>query len=349
MTRAAPSGEVRTLMLARSELLPCAAANALHLILLPTEACNFRCSYCYEDFALGRMSPELVRGVERFIARRAPILDRLDLSWFGGEPLLALDIVERVLRHARRLQRRHPRLVVASDMTTNAYSLGVGVFRRLFDLGLTRYTISLDGPRELHDLARLRRNGGPTFDRIWSHLVALRDEPGSFRVTLRLHVSATNLEAMPSFLRELQATFGDDPRFVLLFKALSRWGGTCDETLAVLDPESWERAHAELRAEAERLGLRLQDPLGEDGVCYAAKLNSFLVRSDGRLGKCTLALQHPANNVGRLRPDGRIELDPDAWLAWGRGLFSGDAGELACPMRGHADRLSERPSVRWVA
>jgi molybdenum cofactor biosynthesis enzyme MoaA len=26
------------------------------LILLPTERCNFRCTYCYEDFVLGRMS-----------------------------------------------------------------------------------------------------------------------------------------------------------------------------------------------------------------------------------------------------------------------------------------------------
>ena len=31
--------------------------SLLHLILLPTEACNFRCTYCYEDFRLGRMEP----------------------------------------------------------------------------------------------------------------------------------------------------------------------------------------------------------------------------------------------------------------------------------------------------
>jgi len=31
--------------------------KSLELTLYPTEKCNFRCVYCYEDFALGRMTP----------------------------------------------------------------------------------------------------------------------------------------------------------------------------------------------------------------------------------------------------------------------------------------------------
>ena len=67
------------------------AADVLHLILLPTEACNFRCTYCYEDFRLGRMSEDVVRGVEALLSRRAEGLARLEISWFGGEPLAAGD------------------------------------------------------------------------------------------------------------------------------------------------------------------------------------------------------------------------------------------------------------------
>ncbi|HEY6572205.1 MAG TPA: hypothetical protein VI198_02705, partial [Candidatus Eisenbacteria bacterium] len=49
----------------------------LHLILLPTEACNFRCVYCYEAFRLKRMEPSVVAGVKRLLERRAPTLHRL--------------------------------------------------------------------------------------------------------------------------------------------------------------------------------------------------------------------------------------------------------------------------------
>ena len=60
------------------------ASDALHLMLLPTEACNFRCRYCYEDHAPERMSPELVGAVKAFLSRRATDLRWLYVSWFGG-------------------------------------------------------------------------------------------------------------------------------------------------------------------------------------------------------------------------------------------------------------------------
>ena len=43
------------------------ASNLLHLILMPTEQCNFRCTYCYEDFAHDRMSPRVVAGIKRLL------------------------------------------------------------------------------------------------------------------------------------------------------------------------------------------------------------------------------------------------------------------------------------------
>ena len=67
----------------------CVANNALRLILMPTEACNFRCTYCYEDFRYKRMDDSVVTGVKRFLDLRASHLSQLEISWFGGEPLLA--------------------------------------------------------------------------------------------------------------------------------------------------------------------------------------------------------------------------------------------------------------------
>ena len=68
----------------------------LHLILFPTEQCNFRCVYCYEDFVLGRMSESTISGILSLLSHRAADLDGLQISWFGGEPLAAYDIVTRI-------------------------------------------------------------------------------------------------------------------------------------------------------------------------------------------------------------------------------------------------------------
>jgi uncharacterized protein len=129
------------------ERLRCLANDQLFLILMPTEACNFRCTYCYEDFRYSRMEPWVVEGVKRFISIRAPGLRVLEINWFGGEPLLATDIVENVSRHVQGLLRRRPEMLAKCGMTTNAFLLSHRRFERLLDLGIREYQVALDGPR----------------------------------------------------------------------------------------------------------------------------------------------------------------------------------------------------------
>jgi uncharacterized protein len=66
----------------------------MHLVLLPTEACNFRCTYCYETFPRGKMNPEIISGLKALVKEKATNLSNLNISWFGGEPLLALVVIE---------------------------------------------------------------------------------------------------------------------------------------------------------------------------------------------------------------------------------------------------------------
>ena len=47
----------------RCQIAAAISPRIQELILLPTEKCNFRCTYCYEDFELGKMSEETRRTV----------------------------------------------------------------------------------------------------------------------------------------------------------------------------------------------------------------------------------------------------------------------------------------------
>lgn len=327
------------------ELAGCLTSRRLHLILMPTEACNFRCVYCYETFQQKRMHPGVVIGVKRLLERRAAGLRSLGLSWFGGEPLLAADVIEDVMGHVAALRGSVPGLSVESDITTNASLLDPERAARLLDLGVTKYQISFDGPREWHDRKRVRPGGLGTFDRIWENMKALRDLKRQFRVTVRLHVDRENESALPEFLDALAAEFGGDERFELFVRALGRFGGPNDASLPTLDGEGARAAVDRVRAAAVSRGLR-QNPAGSGtAICYAAHGNSFLIRADGTLNKCTLALEHPANRVGRLREDGTVEIDRDRILPWMRGLRSGSAEQLGCPMRGLADPLPGRAAA----
>lgn len=323
--------------LAPARLRECLAADILHLILMPTEACNFRCTYCYEDFKLARMEPGVVRGVKNLLTSRASELTQLDIAWFGGEPLLARDIIEDVMLHAQALRRVHPQLAVRSDITTNAWVLTRTVFERLLELGVSRYQISFDGPRDHHDKKRVLAGGRGTFDRVWKNLCAMRDVPGEFKVIVRVHVDRDNVEAVPRFLDEFQAVFAGDARFEVFLRNLARLGGPNDAALNVFDEHDEDLSIRALEHYVRDRDLVPYDVSQGSAICYASKANSYLVRGDGRLNKCTQALEHPANQVGRIREDGTMEITSERMLRWMRGLRSAHPIELLCPMIGFAE------------
>lgn len=319
----------------------------LYLILMPTEQCQLRCAYCYEDFEQGRMEEGVVRGIQGLMSRRAPELERLAVEWFGGEPLLAFDIVEEVQAFAQKLTREHPSLRFQGSMTTNAMRLDPGRLARLVELGVRRFQISLDGPREIHDRFRTTAGGQGTFERIWGNLLAARQVEGDFEIHLRLHVSRANVEGLADFARECDEAFGADPRFKLAFRGLRRLGGARDADLPVLSEAEQSQALAELSASTRDLAVGLHPgPFeGPDPApgCYAAAAYSLVVRSNGDLAKCTVALRHPNNRVGRLREDGTVSLDSKILRGWIRGVFTGRVQDLQCPAVGFADEEPDHP------
>ncbi|WNF01155.1 radical SAM protein [Streptomyces luomodiensis] len=307
--------------------------DSLHLILLPTEKCNFRCTYCYEDFSVGRMKDSIVKGIKGLIDRRLEGLRSLSISWFGGEPLLALPVIEEVSAHVIRVAADHSDLEYAADMTTNGYLLDSTTMTRLSALGIRQYQISLDGPQKFHDRTRVQANGSGSFHQVWENLLAIRQSATPVHVILRVHITPANLSSMPEFLTHIQDAFLGDARFSVLLKPVERLGGPNDEKMSVIGGEEAPKILADLQSMvlSGGAGSGLQ-PVPD--VCYAARPNSLMIRANGVVGKCTVALTDPANAIGRLRSDGTVEIDNVLLRPWLRGWESGDWSTLSCPANG---------------
>jgi uncharacterized protein len=322
------------------------ATNMMELTIMPTENCNFRCTYCYEDFSIGRMSQETVSRVKSLISHRIPELSRLHISWFGGEPLAAADVVLEISEHIQPLVQEHD-VAYTAHMTTNGSLLTLERFNRLVKLGVNNYQISLDGPKEYHDLTRLTAGKEGSYDRIMQNLKELRasDIPG--QVMIRLHITEANQNSLEPFVRFLSRHFLDDPRFSLFFVPIGKLGGPNDENIQVVNPQKVNALIETLVAavrEEQSLALDLDSPtiLGEPDnlssqetdildVCYASRPNALVIRADGRLGKCTVALNSDRNAIGKLLPDGLLEIDNEKHHSWITGWFNGDKNYLKCP------------------
>lgn len=314
------------------QLLDSLQNSRLHLILLPTEQCNFRCTYCYEDFEIGRMKSETIQAIKRLIWRRADGLTSLSISWFGGEPLLAQAVVEEISGHIVEISKANPSLNYDADMTTNGYLLNRRVAGRLAELGITLFQVSLDGPEEHHNKTRVRYSGKGSFDTIWRNLVSIRESDLPVEVLLRVHLTPTNVLSMPDFLVRIRDIFLSDSRFSVLLKPVERMGGPHNDTIDSLEED--ERASAIRELEPILQASRANSLYSGPTICYAAAANSFMIRADGTVGKCTVALNDPSNSIGRIKADGGLEISNDQLRPWLRGWEGFDIAALSCPYVG---------------
>lgn len=314
------------------------APDYLKLIILPTEKCNLRCTYCYEDFAIGRMLPEVTRGVKNLISRRGRDLRTLHLSWFGGEPLLAPREIIEICKHAQEVARENPGMEFQSSMTTNGVLLDIPMATQMTEIGVQSYQISLDGPEELHNTSRVTVNGGGTYQAIWSNLIKMHETDLQFIANLRVHYRPENWQALFPLLDDIKENFGGDYRFRVVFNPIVRMGGKNDDKITKITRKDKEDIAAQLYA---RVGQNtMEGPAAEategmHAVCYAATANSLVIRSNGSVNKCTVALNDDRNDVGRINEDGTFTLHRDKYLPWMKGLETQDPFALSCPYASH--------------
>ena len=174
--------------------ISCTSANGVELTICPTLGCNFDCPYCFESHDHGTMSKQVQDDVVALADRmmEAAGARYLAIMWFGGEPLLAPDVVEGLSSRLMALAERRGAEYMAA-IITNGYLLTQDTADMLARCGVRAAQVTLDGVGAAHDATRRLVGGGPTFERIVSNL---RNVRLPFRVNVRHNVHEDNLAEM---------------------------------------------------------------------------------------------------------------------------------------------------------
>lgn len=293
--------------------------SVLRLILLPTEGCNFRCLYCYESHKPSKMSEETVSDILTFVRKNIHNYAALRISWFGGEPLLCMDLIERLSTEMIDICRRERRLYI-SDITTNGYLLTPDVMKKLLRLRVLSYQVTVDGSAEIHDRNRPLANGAGTYHTITENIRKIRQEikTGTFDFLVRVNFTQESLAEFGRFSAELQELLAGDRRFHLLFRPAGDWGGQIDERIRCsLVAEKSDQVLGQMLQQNPNLDLRehldFLQPCGY--LCYASCASAFVIDSQGTVRKCTCHLESEANCIGKLE-NGNLQLDRYAASQW---------------------------------
>lgn len=287
----------------------------LELILMPTEQCNFRCVYCYEDFKKPVMSEAVQDAVIKYVAKELKHRRGLSVGWFGGEPLLALTVIKRLSEAFQQLCKEMKKPYHAS-ITTNGYLLDLPTFEMLRKLGVHHFQITIDGIAQTHDAQRKLINGGPTFERIFKNLCDIRDKAKGrmWSISLRTNVTQPILKTIKEYIELIESNFQNDRRFIVMLRQM--WTNNTDEADSIRC-ENDDYIDFLQKCSSANYGVSQDYYLthAQGYMCYAAKPFSYVIGSDGDIYKCTVAFGDTTNRVGYMEK-GKLHFDEQKIAKW---------------------------------
>ena len=256
------------------------AGRTLILTIAVTRACNFDCSYCYEGNRSGLpMSEEVEEKIVSFIEKHRKT-DQIGITWYGGEPLLAMDRIRSFDKKLKALGKPY-----SSSLITNGYLLTEEVIEQLNDLMINFIQITLDGNRITHDSRRYLKGGGETFDVILRNLDTLMASDYKGVVRIRMNVDSRNEQEYILVYQMLQKRYPEEfGSKIAIYPGFVK-GDEHPDVSCFYDSDDKGAFIAGLAREHGVKALSLYPQRLPTG-CTLTKRNAYVVGPDGELYKC---------------------------------------------------------------
>lgn len=144
--------------------------------------CNLRCKYCFADEGDYKgcrelMPAEIAKKAIDFVIKKSGPRKNIEVDWFGGEPLMAFNVIKEVMEYTKEQEKIHNKNI-RFTMTTNATLLNDEIMDYL-DKNMGNIILSIDGRKEVNDKVRVRVDGTGSFDSILpkiKKMVEIRDK-----------------------------------------------------------------------------------------------------------------------------------------------------------------------------
>jgi uncharacterized protein len=262
--------------------------------------CNLDCGYCYEEsfrgdhYMTGATAQLLVDTLIR--ERISQGMDVL-LSFYGGEPLLSLELIRNISEPLLQAAREHG-VDYGFTLVTNGTLMNRETAEKLLPLGLRGAKFTLDGPREIHDSQRPYASGSGSFDTIVENICAIWDlvplqlggnfRPENYRDFPRLLDHLLGLGITPEKLAQVQ------------FTPVTPKAGCAEYSSGCASSEEPWLMEALVFLREEILARGFATPKPTVSACIVELENNAVVNYDGSLYKCPAFMGWQGLSIGTL-------------------------------------------------
>ena len=262
------------------------SSQTFALTIAPTLDCDFACVYCYEEGKKhGYILKEVQEAIVKSIENQTKFVEGVNITWHGGEPLLALDIIENITKQVLQICEKND-MKYSAGIITNGYNLTKNSVLKLKELKIGYLQITLDGTEKIHNSRRPLRNGGPTFEKILNNIQVCKELLP--RVSLRVNVDKENQEDMIRVLDVIREF--DIQDIVTVYPGYVEPTNSCYSKNNCLEYSDFAKLeykfHNALLDEKLVSNITYKYPYLRSNVCGADNASSFVVDPKGNLCKC---------------------------------------------------------------
>lgn len=271
------------------------------MVAVLTRRCNLACPYCFEGGQApeGDMSEETADLLAAMIEREYLAKGwRVDMDFYGGEPLLRPDLIRRIAEPLRAAGGG----LFHGNMVSNGTLLNRAVMTDLAALGIESVKVTLDGPPRVHDRYRPYGGGGGSFHDI---LRGMGEVVDLMKIHVGGNVTRETWREYPALLDLLLAE-GFTPDRLGTVRFTPAVGGRGSGALphfaegCATCEEPW-LAEAELALREELMKRGFGVPKPGPFSCMIELESDLAVDADGRCYKCPAFMGHEGYAVGDLR------------------------------------------------
>ncbi len=284
--------------------------NLLSLTIAPTSACNFRCIYCYEKNSLQEvyMDESIIESILNYLKSHKNI-DILSVTWYGGEPLLAIDTIKYLSENFIKICEEN-NINYSAYMVSNGYLLNEKNFNIIKNSKINGIQITLDGNENIHNKRRFLKNGGGTFKKIFQNLVDIQkyNSKNEVNISLRINLDKTNLNDYKEIIKLLKENNLDG--LINPYIARVQSHNDCYKDSDCFTEEEFIKIKKEFEQimEQNKNYKKFDYPKRINNFCGCDFYNSFVIDADGSLYNCWNDLGNKEMSFGNIKD--KIEITP---------------------------------------
>lgn len=174
-----------------------------------TYACNMQCVYCFENGIKNKVkhfpTDERISMITNLLNLYRSDIDHLDYVFFGGEPLLLPNYVEKVCSF---ISDHYIDIATTYSITSNGTLINEEFITLCNKYNFKEIRITIDGPKRIHDRRRPMKNGESSYNRILDNIKILCKRT-NIRIVIGTVLDSESIDTYLELARDLVNEFGD--------------------------------------------------------------------------------------------------------------------------------------------